>query len=123
MEIKGMRKLTVTRIKKFTGSFIPYYCVVNTTLDEFRNYVKLRNSAHIDHDEIINSMHAIANGEEITIEIENSETTLFVFARTSTGRILSELVTIETGSADISYQLVTTYSWIKGSSYQLMRDK
>jgi hypothetical protein len=68
-------------------------------------------------------MHAIANGEEITIEIENSETTLFVFARTSTGRILSELVTIETGSADISYQLVTTYSWIKGSSYQLMRDK
>lgn len=116
-----MRKLTVTRIKRFTGSFIPYYCVVNTSLNEFRNYVKNRNSALIDHDEIINSMHAIANGEEITIEIENSETTLFIFARTSTGRVMSDLVTIEAGDTDITFRIKTVYGWIKGSSYHLIR--
>ena len=116
-----MRKLIIIRIKKFTGSFIPYYCVVNTSLNEFRNYVKNRNSALIDHDEIINSMHAIANGEEITIEIENSETTVFVFARTSTGRVLSDLVTIEEGNTDITFHLETGYSWIRGSSYHLIR--
>lgn len=116
-----MRKLTVTRIKRFTGSFIPYYCVVNTSLSEFQNYIKNRNSASIDHDEIINSMHAIANGEEIKIEIEDSETTVFVFARTSTGRVLSDLVTIEAGNTDITFRLETVYSWIKGSSYHLTR--
>lgn len=118
-----MRKITVFRQKHFAGCISKYYCVIDVDKADFVNHL------HVNYTEGIwvngfcrysDAMYPISNGKEITFEIDTwKRGSLFVVANTSSGMVYSNEVTIEAGSSDLAYLVVTKYDWRKGSQYLL----
>lgn len=121
-----MRRLKIFRKKHFAGCLIKYFCVVNVNQADFKEYIfnilEDQEDSSQEKNPYSDTIYLIKNGREITIDIDDSENKLFVAAYTSTGVVFSNEVIIETGSSDISYNLITKYSVTKGSSYLLIRN-
>lgn len=101
-----MRRIRITRIKSFVGALIPYYCIFGM------------GKNHVDKED---TKFSIKNGETIEIEVGNQMFCVVVSAKTSTGSVVSAPFLFPDGEADIEVELITNYSWVKGSSYELRR--
>lgn len=99
-----MRKLIVTRRKSFVGALIPYFCIVGIGKTE------------VDDSDV---QYPIRNGETIEIEVGNQPFCIVVVADTSTGLAFTEPIFFAAGEEHIAAELITHYSWTKGSSYEL----
>jgi hypothetical protein len=109
-----MRRLKITRKKSFFGAVIPYFLFVG--------YRKAETDPLNPHDEWdfpATSDVKIANGQTLEISIRDEKCCVFVETDTSTGIVCSPKYSIDEGTADIELELVTQYSWTRGSRYVL----
>ena len=100
-----MRHLIITRKKSFYGALIPYFCIVGI------------GKANVDETDF---QYPISNGKTIDLEIENCQCCVVVGTNTSTGTSISKPYIISEGTEDVNLELVTKYSWVKGSTYELV---
>lgn len=99
-----MRKIRITRKKTFVGSVIPYICTIGI------------GKEFVDEED---GRYAIKNGETIEIEVGSQSFCVVISANTSTGSVTSKPVVFPEGEENLDTELITKYSWIKGSSYEL----
>lgn len=107
-----MRRLHITRPKRFVGALIPY--------SVFLSYP----GTHPDDPE---SQWApghvlgiqIANGETKNIPLRRERCAVVVNAMTSTGAAGGPAYYIDAGSEDVHLKIVTKYSFFDGSRYEL----
>jgi len=96
-----MRRIIITRKKRFIGCAIKYEFVINDGLK---------------------SGYFIGNGKTIIINTEKKRCTLIVYAYTSTGTVASNQIIIEEDEDNRNYVVVTKYSLIKGTRLILLKD-
>lgn len=109
-----MRYVKITRKKSFFGALIPYFVFVG--------YPKagidpLDPDEEWDNPDV--SEIKIANGQTISISIQDGKCSILIWADTSTGVVCSPAYQIDEGTVDIELMLVTQYSWIHGCQYVL----
>ena len=107
-----MRRLYIERPKKFVGSLIPY--TVSLAYP----------GTHPDDPECQwGPGHVlgipIANGETKNIPLREERCAVCVTARTSTGAAGGPAYYIEAGTEDVRLRIVTKYSLLAGSRYEL----
>ncbi len=109
-----MRKIKITREnKKLVGRLIKYYCVLNCSIEKFKEYVELEEKYELnDPSKII----SISNGKSITIDINDEKNEMYIVAFTSTGVVFSNLIIIDDNCKHKSYFIQTNYSFSKGTS-------
>lgn len=112
------RTISIKRIGHFAGCLIKYFCILNVNIQDFQEWVD--DNEDTEHRYADNS-YPISNGKKIVIDIDENENTLFVVADTSTGIAYSNMIIIEAGYSDQVYLIRTKYSFVKGSSYQLVK--
>ena len=89
-----MRKITISRKKRFVACLIKYECVI---------------------DNGSKSGYHIGNGETIIVNTDNKRCELTVYANTSSGIVISDKIIIEPDEGDKNFVLITKYSFFKGS--------
>lgn len=99
-----MRTLRIVRKKSFVGRLIPYFIIVGINKD------------CIDAGDMA---YPIQNGEVIELEVGDKVFCVAAVADTTTGWVTSKPLFFPGGMDDIELELVTKYSWTKGSSYEL----
>ena len=106
-----MKQIVITRQKRFSGSLIKYYCVLNLSKKDFQKHVGMQESLSLGFKSRFLSesgqIFPIANGESISIEISEQENTLFVVAFTSAGRAFSNQIRVCADDPASSYSLKT----------------
>ena len=106
-----MKQIVITRKKRFSGSLIKYYCVLNLSKKDFQKHVGMKESLSLGFKSRFLSESAqvfpIANGASISIELSEQENTLFVVAFTSAGRAFSNQITVYGDDPDSSYSIQT----------------
>ena len=109
-----MRDLRITRKKSLFGALIPYFIFIGDRKAE-ADPCNPENKWDFSD----TSGTKIANGKTVTIPIRDEKCCVFVAADTSTGIVCSPVYSIDEGTADIEFELVTLYSWTRGSKYLL----
>ena len=101
-----MRKLVVKRKRSFVGGMLPYLFVVGIDFSEFEK---------MSEEEKDSVCFDISNGETMEIEISNEASKIFAIAAIANGVALSDEMLIEAGSQEERIEIITKYSFIKGS--------
>ncbi len=109
-----MRCVKITRKKSFFGALIPYFIFVGYPKAEINPLDPDDTWDFPDTSDV-----KILNGQTITVSVRDEKCSILVWANTSTGAASSPAYLIDEGSTDIELELVTKYSWIHGSQYEL----
>ena len=107
-----MRRLFITRPRRFVGSLIPYTI-----------HLRYPGTQPDDPDCQWGAGHvmgiSIANGETKNIPLRRERCAVLISAETSTGAAGGPAYYIEAGSEDVHLEIRTKYSFLDGSRYEL----
>ena len=103
------KKITIERREKFAGSAIKYFIVLNMSEGEFNQNVGMRERLSLGEKSAFLSkskkVFPLSNGDAVTIENLEAENSFFVMAFTSTGKLFSERVFVDSQDNDARYSV------------------
>jgi len=102
-----LKTLTIKRRKKFAGSAIKFFVVLNMKGSAFNEQVGMKEKFSLgskstfltDSDQVF----SVKNGEEITIDLTGDKNSFFIMAFTSMGRLFSHRVVIDDWKQQSTY--------------------
>lgn len=102
-----LKTLTIKRRKKFAGSAIKFYIVLNMKGSTFNEQVKLTERFSLGSKSTFltesDQVFPVKNGEAIAIDLTEDKNSFFVMAFTSAGRLFSQRVMIDEWKQDSTY--------------------
>ena len=107
-----MRRLFITRPRRFVGALIPY-----TIHLHYPGTVPDDPDCQWGRDHVVGI--SIANGETKNIPLRCERCAVVISAETSTGAAGGPAYYIEAGTEDIHLEIDTKYSFLNGSRYEL----
>ena len=107
-----MRRLYITRPKRFVGSLIPYSIFFSYPGTQPDDPESTWGPCHVNG-------IPIANGETKNIPLRYDRCCVVITALTSTGAAGGPAYYIEAGTEDVHLEIITKYSFWSGSRYEL----
>lgn len=112
-----VRTITVTRKKKFSGSAIKYFVVLNMKGSEFNRNIGMKEKLSLGAKSSFltesDQVFPLANGETITINTLEEKNSFFIVAFTSTGRLFSERIFVDEQADAANYSVALKMGVLK----------